>query len=204
MFQPSLATAARALAVGLLVGLGEDLAPAAFVVEGAPVAVADVGLVADHLVVVGDALGAELDAGVDVLVAGDLELQAQVEVLEALGGGEELVARGGLVGGAGDDGRRPRSARCVLVSPSQPSKVLPSKRETGSALVVTMQSARAARVRGREVRFMVGGRVWRLPLLRSPGSEHFRRFLIQAASSGRPLQGRVIVCRAWVVPSGFR
>ena len=70
-----------------------------------PVALADVGLVADDLVVLRDALGAELDAGVGlVLVAEELELDLQLEVAVGLGGAEELVARHDRVERPADDG----------------------------------------------------------------------------------------------------
>ena len=66
---------------------------------------ADVSLVANHLVVFRDTLRADLHAGVGVLaVAEQLELDLQLKVAVALGGAEELVARDGRLQTAADDG----------------------------------------------------------------------------------------------------
>ena len=81
-------------------GLGEDLFAAAFVVEGAVVAFAEVGLIAGDFVVIGDALGAKLDAAVDeAFGAFELPFEGEFEVAVGFGGGEEVVFF--LLGGEG-------------------------------------------------------------------------------------------------------
>ena len=81
-------------------GLGEDFFAAAFVVEGTVVAFAEVGLVAGDFVVIGDALGAELDAAVDeAFGAFELPFEGEFEVAVGFGGGEEIVFF--LLGGEG-------------------------------------------------------------------------------------------------------
>src|SRR5262249_36282249 len=75
------------------------------VVECAPILLPEVGLVAAYFVVVGDAFGAELDAGVGLRpVAEQLEPHLQFEVAVGLGGAQELVTRDGGVERPADDG----------------------------------------------------------------------------------------------------
>ena len=76
-------------------GTCQELLAAGFVVEGAGMAMADVGLIADHLVGrIGRALAAELHAGVhETFGADELILERQAEVIKAALGRQELVAR---------------------------------------------------------------------------------------------------------------
>jgi len=96
VFVPAVLRPSAGLRDGLLGRCHEHSVAAALVVETALVGVADVGLVADHLVVVGNADGAELNAGIEVLTAVDLVFEAELEVAERAVGGEELILRCGL------------------------------------------------------------------------------------------------------------
>ena len=83
---------------------GEELLATGFVVERAGMAIADIGLIADHLVGrIGRALAAELHAGVnEAFGSGQLILERQAEVVKGALGREELVARIALHGAAHD------------------------------------------------------------------------------------------------------
>lgn len=83
-------------------GLLEDPVAAGFVVETAPVMLTHVGLIANNLGVAGDAFGADLDAGVRVL-AHELNLEFEFEMVEALGGAEEIVSIKGTGEAPGND-----------------------------------------------------------------------------------------------------
>ena len=84
---------------------GRHLVAARLVVEGTPIALAHVGLVAAHFVVLGDALRPKLHARVGPLaVAEELELDLQLEVAVGLRRAKELVARDGRLERAADDG----------------------------------------------------------------------------------------------------
>ena len=74
---------------------GEELLATGFVVERAGMAMADVGLIADHLVGrIGRAEAAELDAGIhEAFGSGQLILERQAEVIKATLSGQELVTR---------------------------------------------------------------------------------------------------------------
>ena len=83
----------------------QHLVPPRLVVQRPPVVLAHVGLVAVDLVVVRDATGPELDAGVRLgPVADELELHLQLEVAVGLLGAEELVAGHGRLKRPADDG----------------------------------------------------------------------------------------------------
>src|SRR5262249_56307644 len=100
-----------ALARVLCLRASQTLGSPPLVVERAPISLADVGLIADHLVVLRDPLGAELDSAIRlVLVAQQLELELQLKVAVALGGAEELVSRDDRV-------ERPADDRTVLDAP---------------------------------------------------------------------------------------
>ena len=57
---------------------GEGLAPPAFVIDASPVALAQIGLVADHFAVVGNSLRPDLNAGVGLRAAEDFGTSAAV------------------------------------------------------------------------------------------------------------------------------
>ena len=103
VFVPAVLRPTAGLGNGLLGRCHEHAVAAALVVKAALVGVADVGLVADHLVVVGNADGAELNAGIEVLAAVDLVFEAELEVAERAVCGEELIPRRGRRGAARDD-----------------------------------------------------------------------------------------------------
>ena len=83
---------------------GEELLATGFVVERAGMAMADIGLIADHLVGrIGRALAAELHAGVnEAFGSGQLILERQAEVVKGALGRQELVTRITLHGSAHD------------------------------------------------------------------------------------------------------
>src|SRR5262249_13581085 len=89
---------------------GENLVPPRLVVQGAPVPLTNVRLVADDLMMLRNPLRPELDPAVRlVLVAEQLELQLQLEVAVARGRAQELVPR--------DDGvERTANDRAVLAA----------------------------------------------------------------------------------------
>ena len=61
-------------------GLGQHRAPAGFIIETTPPALAHVGLIADHFVMVGDALGTNLNAGVGLGAAHEFDVQFENEI----------------------------------------------------------------------------------------------------------------------------
>ena len=72
-------------------GLSEHAAAAGFIVQRPPPALAHIGLVPDHFVVVGDALGADLNAGVGLRATNEFHLQFENEILIGLLGAEKFV-----------------------------------------------------------------------------------------------------------------
>jgi len=83
---------------------GDHLLAARLVVQLAPPLVAGVHLVADHLVALGSADAANLDAGVhETLVTADPECEPEVEILERFPRADERVVRHRLGGRAADD-----------------------------------------------------------------------------------------------------
>ena len=71
--------------------LGQHTAPAGFIVQRPPPALTHIGLIADHFVVVGDALGADLNTGVGLGTANEFDLQFENEILVGLLGAEKFV-----------------------------------------------------------------------------------------------------------------
>src|SRR5437773_2728688 len=86
------------------VRLGEHLLAPRFVVQGAPVILAHIGLITDHFAVVGNAFGAELNAGVGFRrIAEEFELHMQDEIAVLLSRTQEFVARDFVFHRSGND-----------------------------------------------------------------------------------------------------
>ena len=98
---------------GFVEGARDDFVAARFVVEFAPPFVTGVDLIAGHFGVVGHAQAADLHSAIDQAgrgVAGEFELQAEIEVLKRARRCEEVVVRDFFGGGAAGE-------RAVLHAP---------------------------------------------------------------------------------------
>ena len=71
--------------------------------QGAPVALTQIGLITDDLVIVRDAPRPELDARIRRVPPEQLDLQPQLEVGIGPGGAEKLIAHDLVVQGSADD-----------------------------------------------------------------------------------------------------